>query len=56
MMELCTHDVVTMSCDNIDTSSTLIVPDAHGLIITGGEYPGQFVVEEGGSNIVDMSF
>jgi hypothetical protein len=56
MMKLCTHDVVTMSSDDVDASSTLIVPNAHGLIITSGEYPRQFMMKEGGSNIVNMSF
>lgn len=56
MMKLCTHDVVTMSCDNVDAASALIIPNAHGLIIAGREYPWQFVMEEGGSDIVDVSF
>ena len=34
-MELCTHNIVTMSRDDVDTSSTLVIPNAHGLIITG---------------------
>jgi len=34
-MKLCAHDVVTMTCNNIDAGSTLIIPDAHGLIVTG---------------------
>lgn len=55
-MELGAHDVVTMSGDDVDAGSALIIPDAHGLIVAGGEDPREFMVEEGGSDIVDMSF
>jgi hypothetical protein len=34
-MKLRTHHIVTMPGDNIDTCATLIVPNAHRLIVTG---------------------
>lgn len=55
-MKLCTHDVVRMASNNVDTSSTLIIPDSHGLVITGGEDPRELVMKEGGSDIINMSF
>lgn len=55
-MELRAHDVVTVSSDDVNAHSTLIVPDPHGLIVAGRQYPGQFMMEEGSPNVVDMSF
>lgn len=45
-----------MASNNIDTISTLVVPNAHSLVIRGGEYPRQLMMEVGGSNIIDMAF
>lgn len=41
---------------DIDAVAALIVPDAHGLVIGGRKYPWQFVVEIGGSDVVDVPF
>lgn len=47
---------MTVPSYNINTSSALIVPDSHGLIITSGKDPGELIVEVCGTNIVDMAF
>lgn len=39
-MELRTHDVVAVSGDDVDAGPALVVPDPHGLVVAGGEYPG----------------
>lgn len=46
---------MTMACDNVYTGSALIVPYAHGLIVTWGQNPRKLVVEVGGSNIVNVT-
>ena len=54
-MELRAHNIVTVPCDDIDAGSALIVPDTHGLIVAGGQDPGQLVVEVCGTDVVDMA-
>jgi hypothetical protein len=56
MMELSTHDVVTMTRYDIHASSTLIIPDTHGLVVTSRQNPWQFVMEESCTDVVDMPF
>jgi hypothetical protein len=55
-MKLRTHHIVTMPGDDIDTRATLIVPNAHRLIVTRGQYPRQLVVEVSGTDVVDVAF
>ena len=55
-MELSTHDVVSMSSDDVDAAAALIVPDSHCLVIAGRQDPGQLVVEVDSSDIVDVAF
>lgn len=55
-MKLRAHDVVTMSGDDVDASSALIVPDPHSLIVAGRQYPRQLMVEEGSTNVINMPF
>ena len=54
-MELSTHDVVTVPGDDVDTRSTLIIPDAHGLVIARGQHPGQFMMEEDRTHIINVT-
>ena len=55
-MELSAHNIMTMTSNDIDASSTLIIPNTHGLIITSGKNPRQLVVEVCGTNVVNVTF
>ena len=54
-MELSTHHIMTMTCYDVNTWSTLIVPNPHCLVITGWENPWKLIMEEYCSDIVDMT-
>ena len=51
-VELRAHDVVAMSRDDVHTGPALVIPDAHGLVVAGRQYPRQFVMEEGRPYVV----
>ena len=45
---------MTVPRDDVDTRSTLIVPNPDCLVVTGGKDPRQFVMEEDSSNIINV--
>lgn len=55
-MELGAHDIVAVACDYIDTGSTLVVPETHGLVVACGQNPWELIMEKSRSNIIDMAF
>jgi hypothetical protein len=46
---------MTVPSNNVDTGSALIIPDAHCLVVAGGQYPRQFMMEKGRSYIIDVA-
>lgn len=54
-MELGTHHVMAVPCDDVYAGSGLVVPDPHGLVVGGCEDPGEFVVEERRTDVVDVA-
>ena len=55
-MELSTHYIMAVASDNIDTGSTLIIPDSHSLIVTCWQNPWKLIMEISSSYVVDMTF
>ena len=56
MMKLSTHNIMTMSGDDVNTGSALIIPNAHSLIITSRQDPGQLMMEKCRSDVIYMPF
>lgn len=54
-MELCAHDIMIMARQNGNAVTTLPVPDANRLVVRGANYPGIFMVEEDGANIIQVA-
>jgi hypothetical protein len=54
-MERSTHDVVTVTSQDSDNTSSLPIPKSHSLIITGGNNPGQLLMELDRAHIVEMT-
>merc|ERR1719348_2118318 len=54
-MELRAHDIVVVAREYGDAVPALPVPDAHSLVVRGGEDPGVLVVEEGGADVVQVA-
>ena len=53
-MELGTHDVVRMTCQNGNLVPILPVPNAHRLVIAGADDPGELHVELHRAYVVHM--
>lgn len=53
-MELGTHDVVRMTCQNSNLVPILPVPNAHRLVIAGADDPGELHVELHRAYVVHM--
>lgn len=54
-MELSAHDVVVVTSEDGNASTTLPVPDSNRLIIRGRQDPRLLVMEVDCSNIVEMA-
>jgi hypothetical protein len=54
-MKLGTHDIVGVAGEDGQAGPGLPVPNANGLIIGGGEDPGEFVVKKDGADVVQVS-
>ena len=54
-MELGTHDIVRMACQNSNLVPILPVPNAHRLVITGADDPGELHVKLHRANVVHVS-
>lgn len=54
-MELGAHDVVVVACQTANLGTVLPVPDSDGLVIRRGKNPREVVVEEHGSDEVQVS-
>ena len=54
-MEHCAHHVVIVTGENADAGARLPVPDANRLIVGCAKNPGIFVVENCGTNVVQVT-
>lgn len=54
-MELRAHNIMTVSCNDVDTGPALIIPDPHRLVIACRQYPRKLIMEVSCSYVVDMA-
>ena len=54
-MKLGAHDVVVVACEDADAVSRLPVPNANCLIVGTTDDPRILMMEEGGSDIIQMT-